>query len=128
MAITTQSQAFGARDITFEAGRMARLADGAVLATYGETQVLATCVSSNPREGIDFFPLTIDVEERMYAAGKIPGASSAVRGGPRRPRSSPAASSTARSARPSRKGSATRCRWSSPCSASTGRTPTTFRR
>ncbi len=73
MAISTQSQAFGARDITFETGRMARLADGAVLATYGETQVLATCVSSNPREGIDFFPLTIDVEERMYAAGKIPG-------------------------------------------------------
>ena len=43
------------------------------MATYGETQVLGTCVSSNPREGIDFFPLTIDVEERMYAAGRIPG-------------------------------------------------------
>ena len=41
--------------------------------TLGETQVLATCTTSNPREGIDFFPLTIDVEERMYAAGKIPG-------------------------------------------------------
>ena len=52
---------------------MAKLADGAVVVTYGETQVLATCVSSNPREGIDFFPLTIDVEERMYAVGKIPG-------------------------------------------------------
>jgi polyribonucleotide nucleotidyltransferase len=73
MATTTESQPFGARDITLETGRMARLADGAVLATYGETQVLATCVSSDPREGIDFFPLTIDVEERMYAAGKIPG-------------------------------------------------------
>src|SRR5438270_7232992 len=41
--------------------------------TLGETQVLATCTSSAPREGIDFFPLTVDVEERMYAAGKIPG-------------------------------------------------------
>jgi polyribonucleotide nucleotidyltransferase len=52
---------------------MAKLAHGAVLASYGETQVLSTCVRSKPREGIDFFPLTIDVEERMYAAGKIPG-------------------------------------------------------
>jgi len=73
MAVITKSHPFGARDITFETGRMAKLADGAVVVTYGETQVLATCVSSNPREGIDFFPLTIDVEERMYAAGKIPG-------------------------------------------------------
>ena len=73
MAITNISRPFGDRDITFETGRMARLADGAVMATYGETQVLATCVRSKPREGIDFFPLTIDVEERMYAAGKIPG-------------------------------------------------------
>ena len=73
MATITKSHAFGDRDITLETGRMAKLADGAVAVTYGETQVLATCVSSNPREGIDFFPLTIDVEERMYAAGKIPG-------------------------------------------------------
>jgi polyribonucleotide nucleotidyltransferase len=73
MATTEISRAFGSRDITFETGRLARLADGAVMVTYGETQILATCVSSNPREGIDFFPLTIDVEERMYAAGKIPG-------------------------------------------------------
>ena len=73
MATTNISRPFGSRDITFETGKLARLADGAVMVTYGETQVLATCVSSNPREGIDFFPLTIDVEERMYAAGKIPG-------------------------------------------------------
>ena len=73
MATITKSHAFGDRDLTLETGRMAKLADGAVVVTYGETQVLATCVSSNPREGIDFFPLTIDVEERMYAAGKIPG-------------------------------------------------------
>jgi polyribonucleotide nucleotidyltransferase len=73
MAITTLSREFGNKPLSFESGRMARLAHGAVTLTYGETQVLATCVSSAPREGIDFFPLTIDVEERMYAAGKIPG-------------------------------------------------------
>ena len=70
---TTLSRKIGNQTLTFESGKMARLADGAVLVTYGETQVLGTCVSSNPREGIDFFPLTIDVEERMYAIGKIPG-------------------------------------------------------
>src|SRR5438128_956601 len=70
---TTLSREFGNTTMSCETGRMARLADGAAVVTYGETQVLATCVSSAPREGIDFFPLTIDVEERMYAAGKIPG-------------------------------------------------------
>ncbi len=73
MATTTLSRKIGNQTLTFESGKMARLADGAVMVTYGETQVLGTCVSSNPREGIDFFPLTIDVEERMYAIGKIPG-------------------------------------------------------
>ncbi|HEY7667934.1 MAG TPA: polyribonucleotide nucleotidyltransferase, partial [Actinomycetota bacterium] len=74
MATTTsKSWSFGNQTLSFEAGKLAPLADGAAVVTYGETQVLATCVSSNPREGIDFFPLTIDVEERMYAAGKIPG-------------------------------------------------------
>ena len=71
--VTTRTRQVGAHEMTFEAGKLAKLADGAAVVTYGETQVLATCVSSNPREGIDFFPLTIDVEERMYAAGKIPG-------------------------------------------------------
>src|ERR671932_1920905 len=53
---------------------MAGQADGAVLVTYGDTVVLCTAVSSpEPREGIDFFPLTVEYEERMYAAGKIPG-------------------------------------------------------
>jgi polyribonucleotide nucleotidyltransferase len=70
---TTLSRTIGNQTLTFESGTMARLADGAVMVTYGETQVLGTCVSSDPREGIDFFPLTIDVEERMYAVGKIPG-------------------------------------------------------
>src|SRR5256886_3389107 len=63
----------GSCEITFETGKLARQAGGAVVVTLGETQVLAACTTSSPREGIDFFPLTIDVEERMYAAGKIPG-------------------------------------------------------
>jgi polyribonucleotide nucleotidyltransferase len=71
--VTTRSRQVGAHEMTLEAGKLAKLADGAVVVTYGQTQVLATCVRSAPREGIDFFPLTIDVEERMYAAGKIPG-------------------------------------------------------
>jgi polyribonucleotide nucleotidyltransferase len=62
------------RTLTLETGRVAGLADGAVLVTYGDTVLLATAVSSvDPREGIDFFPLTVEYEERMYAAGKIPG-------------------------------------------------------
>ena len=73
MAITTKSWSLGDQTITFETGKLAPQAHGAAVVTLGETQVLATCVTSNPREGIDFFPLTIDVEERMYAAGKIPG-------------------------------------------------------
>ncbi|MGH2445757.1 MAG: polyribonucleotide nucleotidyltransferase [Candidatus Limnocylindria bacterium] len=57
-----------------EAGKLAEQADGAVIVRYGDTVVLATAVASKqPREGADFFPLTVDYEERMYAAGKIPG-------------------------------------------------------
>jgi polyribonucleotide nucleotidyltransferase len=62
------------RPLTLETGRLAGLADGAVLVRYGDAELLATAVSSvDPREGIDFFPLTVEFEERMYAAGKIPG-------------------------------------------------------
>jgi polyribonucleotide nucleotidyltransferase len=71
--VTEMTRQVGAHDMTFQAGKLAKLADGAVVVTYGQTQVIATCVRSAPREGIDFFPLTIDVEERAYAAGKIPG-------------------------------------------------------
>src|SRR3712207_9524186 len=64
----------GDQEITFETGRLAKQADGAVLVRSGETMVLATAQGRmEPREGADFFPLTVDVEERMYAAGKIPG-------------------------------------------------------
>src|SRR5947199_8861966 len=61
-------------EITFETGKLAKQADGAVLVRSGETMVLATATGrTEAREGADFFPLTVDVEERMYAAGKIPG-------------------------------------------------------
>jgi polyribonucleotide nucleotidyltransferase len=73
MTSTKATRTIGGTDVTFEAGRLAKQAGGAATVTIGETQVLATSTSSNPREGIDFFPLTVDVEERMYAAGKIPG-------------------------------------------------------
>jgi polyribonucleotide nucleotidyltransferase len=59
--------------MSFETGRLAPMANGAVLVKIGDTTVLTTVVTDKPREGIDFFPLTVDVEERMYAAGKIPG-------------------------------------------------------
>jgi len=66
---------FGTRTIRFETGRLAQQAQGAVAAYLDEeTMILsATSASKNPREGFDFFPLTVDVEERQYAAGKIPG-------------------------------------------------------
>jgi polyribonucleotide nucleotidyltransferase len=66
---------FGVRKIRFETGRLARQAAGSALAVLDdETVVLsATSASKHPREGLDFFPLTVDVEERMYAAGRIPG-------------------------------------------------------
>jgi polyribonucleotide nucleotidyltransferase len=71
---TSVSVTVGGKEITFESGKLAKQADGAVLVRSGDTMVLATTVGrTEPREGADFFPLTVDVEERMYAAGKIPG-------------------------------------------------------
>ena len=64
----------GGRTFTVETGKMAKQANGAVLVRYGETVVLVTATASDePREGVDFFPLTVDYEEKMYAVGKIPG-------------------------------------------------------
>ena len=65
---------WGGRKLVLEAGKIARQADGAVVATYGESKVLATVVAAKePREGIDFLPLTVDYQEKFYAAGRIPG-------------------------------------------------------
>ncbi|MCJ7511085.1 MAG: polyribonucleotide nucleotidyltransferase, partial [Dehalococcoidia bacterium] len=64
----------GERSLAIEVGRLAGQANGAVTVRYGDTVVLVTaCVSSQIREGVDFLPLTIDYEDRLYAAGKIPG-------------------------------------------------------
>jgi len=71
---TTLSVEIAGREITFETGKLAKQADGAVVVRQGDTVVLATAQGkTEAREGADFFPLTVDVEERMYAAGKIPG-------------------------------------------------------
>jgi polyribonucleotide nucleotidyltransferase len=65
---------FGTREVTFSTGRLARQAAGSALARLGDTVVLsATTVSKHPKDNLDFFPLTVDIEERMYAAGRIPG-------------------------------------------------------
>ncbi len=64
---------FGGRTLTIETGKLARLAGGSVTVRFGDTMVLGTANRSDPRPGLDFFPLTVDFEERMYAAGKIPG-------------------------------------------------------
>ncbi|MHB8685197.1 MAG: polyribonucleotide nucleotidyltransferase, partial [Dehalococcoidia bacterium] len=72
--IRTFSREFGGKTITIETGRVANLAGGAVTVRYGDTVVLCTAtMARRPRPGTDFFPLTIDYEEKMYAIGKIPG-------------------------------------------------------
>src|SRR3984957_5065492 len=72
--IKRKSIEWGGRKLTLETGRIARQADGAVLATYGETVVLAAVVAEkSPRPGLDFFPLTVNYQEKTFAAGKIPG-------------------------------------------------------
>ena len=70
--VTVQAE-IGGRTLRLETGKVAKLASGAVVATYGDTVVLCTAVRANPRAGIDFFPLTCDYRERTAAAGKYPG-------------------------------------------------------
>jgi polyribonucleotide nucleotidyltransferase len=71
-ALTRVSVEIAGSEISFETGRMAKQASGAVVVRQGDTMVLCTAVAGSPRD-VDFLPLTVDVEERMYAAGKIPG-------------------------------------------------------
>ena len=72
--ITKKSLQWGGRELTIETGKIARQADGAVIVTYGETQVLATAVGVKENDGTnDFFPLTVHYIEKFYSAGKIPG-------------------------------------------------------
>src|SRR5215207_3207287 len=71
---TALETALGGRTLSLETGKVAQQANGSVVARFGDTVILATATASvAPREGIDFFPLTIDYEERLYAIGKIPG-------------------------------------------------------
>lgn len=72
--ITKKEIEWGGRTLTLETGKIARQADGAVIVTYGETKLLCTAVAAKkPKEGIDFFPLTVNYQEKAFAAGKIPG-------------------------------------------------------
>jgi polyribonucleotide nucleotidyltransferase len=69
-----ESIKLGDKELTVETGRIAKQADGAVVVSYGDTMILVTAVSTNsPREGIDFFPLTVEYRESTYSAGRIPG-------------------------------------------------------
>jgi|DewCreStandDraft_2_1066082.scaffolds.fasta_scaffold00800_13 polyribonucleotide nucleotidyltransferase len=71
--VQTFQREIGGRTLTLQTGHLALQANGAVTVRYGDTVVLVTACMSKPREGINFFPLTVDFEERLYAAGKIPG-------------------------------------------------------
>lgn len=67
------SRMIGGRELSMEVGRVAGRANGAIMVRYGDSMILVTACMDKPREGTDFFPLTVDYEERLYAAGKIPG-------------------------------------------------------
>ncbi len=70
----TYSTELAGRKLTIETGKLAELANGNVLVRYGDTVVMVNvCASKEPRDGIDFFPLSVDYEEKMYSVGKIPG-------------------------------------------------------
>src|ERR1700742_1027795 len=79
-----ENGSYGTRTIRFETGRLAQQAAGAVVAYLDDETMLlwATTASKNPKDHFDFFPLTIDVEERMYAAGRIPGSFFRLEGRP----------------------------------------------
>ena len=73
MKPTVVEREIGGRMLRFETGRVAKLASGAVMVTYGETVVLSTCMRANPRPGLDFFPMQCDYREKISAGGKFPG-------------------------------------------------------
>src|SRR5690348_6610700 len=74
MNVHKVSAMIGDRELSIEVGKLAKQADGAAVVRYGDTVVLVTaCAASEPRPGLDFFPLTCDYRENFYAAGKIPG-------------------------------------------------------
>ena len=117
---------FGKRTLRFETGRLAQQADGAVAAYLDDDSMIlsTTTAGSSPKENYDFFPLTVDVEEKMYAAGKIPGSFFRREGRPSSEAILAAVSSTVRCARCSRTRCATKCRLWKPCSPSIRTMPT----
>ena len=100
---TVKTFPYGQHEMRLETGAIARQADGAVIASMGDTVVMVTVVGRREKSHLDFFPLTVEVEERTYAAGKIPGGFLSARGVHRRTRYLPVDSSIARSGRCSRK-------------------------
>ena len=120
---------WGGRKLVLETGKIARQADGAVLATYGETKVLCTVVGAKtPKPGIDFFPLTVNYQEKAFAAGKIPGGFFKREGRPSE-KETLVSRLIDRPIRPLfAEASATRPRWSAPCCRTIWRTiPTSSR-
>ena len=100
------------RKLSLDFGKYAGLANASVLARYGDTVVLVAVTSSaKPREGLDFFPLSVDFEEKLYAAGKIPGGFIKREGRPSERAVLTGGSSTGPSARCSPRACATMCRW-----------------
>ena len=89
-AVTRLSVEIAGSEISFETGKMAKQASGSVVVRQGDTMVLCTAVAGSLRD-VDFLPLTVDVEERMYASGKIPARSSSARGARARRARSPRA-------------------------------------
>src|ERR1044071_965395 len=73
MNVHKVSAMIGDRELSIEIGKLAKQANGSALVSYGDTVVLVTACAAEPREGLDFFPLTVDYRENFYAAGKIPG-------------------------------------------------------
>src|SRR5919197_6264768 len=74
MNVHKVSTMIGERELSIEIGKLAKQAQGSALVRYGDTVVLVTaCAAKEPREGLDFFPLTVDYRENYYAAGRIPG-------------------------------------------------------
>src|SRR6478672_4341289 len=89
----------GEKQISLETGRLAKQASGSVIVRIGDTMSLVTCMAAPGREGLDFFPLTVDYREKTYAAGKFPGGFIKREAGHRPRKSSRPASSTVRSGR-----------------------------
>lgn len=118
---------FGKRTLRFETGRLAQQADGAVAAYLDDDSMIlsTTTAGSSPKENYDFFPLTVDVEEKMYAAGKIPGSFFRREGRPSSEAILACRIIDVRCVRCSRTPCATKCRSSKPCSPSTRMTHTT---